>query len=61
MARYLATKNCELILVARNKEKLEEVKDNKPKINRSKSRNLQGKRGVFIALQKRKGRHGHTR
>ncbi len=30
MARYLATKNCELILVARNKEKLEELQENLP-------------------------------
>ena len=26
MAKYLATKDCELILVGRNKEKLEELK-----------------------------------
>jgi hypothetical protein len=30
MARYLATKNCELILVARNKEKLEELQEKLP-------------------------------
>ncbi len=30
MARYLATKKCELILVARNKEKLEEIQEELP-------------------------------
>ena len=30
MARYLATKKCELILVARNKEKLEEIQEKLP-------------------------------
>ncbi len=30
MARYLAAKNCELILVARNKEKLEELQEKLP-------------------------------
>ena len=30
MARYLATKNCELILVSRNKEKLEEIQETLP-------------------------------
>jgi len=30
MARYLATKDCELILVARNKEKLEEIQEKLP-------------------------------
>ena len=30
MARYLATKKCELILVARNKEKLEEIQEQLP-------------------------------
>ncbi len=30
MARYLATKECELILVARNKEKLEEIQEQLP-------------------------------
>ena len=30
MARYLATQNCELILVARNKEKLEELQETLP-------------------------------
>jgi len=30
MARYLATKKCELILVARNKEKLEEIQETLP-------------------------------
>ena len=30
MARYLATQNCELILVARNKEKLEELQEKLP-------------------------------
>ena len=31
MARYLATKKCELILVSRNKEKLEEIQETLPK------------------------------
>ena len=30
MARYLATKKCELILVSRNKEKLEEIQETLP-------------------------------
>ena len=30
MARYLATKKCELILVSRNKEKLEEIQEQLP-------------------------------
>ena len=30
MARYLATKKCELVLVARNKEKLEEIQEQLP-------------------------------
>ena len=30
MARYLATKKCELILVARSKEKLEEIQESLP-------------------------------
>ena len=30
MARYLATKKCELILVSRNKEKLEEIQEPRP-------------------------------
>ena len=30
MARYLATKDCELILVSRNKEKLEEIQEQLP-------------------------------
>ncbi len=30
IARYLATQNCELILVARNKEKLEEIQESLP-------------------------------
>jgi hypothetical protein len=30
MAKYLATKKCELILVARSKEKLEEIQEQLP-------------------------------